>query len=237
MMQASAASATVCLKDGTFYSGIVRAKFPGAQYMDYPTQDECLDALKSEECILYTSNKLQLCHRAANNITLQVMPESFNTQYIVWGIKDNMPNIRFFEKWIYDSITNSAPPWTSSTSSTFRRSCAPLVRLVTSVNCPAIPITERWTIEAYVSVLRPSTRATTARLRSRKSSTSSRNPSRSCPGSCWQSLPHRCSCCRLPALLEVKDRAGPYEPSLLPLLDSDRLLGQFVDYHCHDAKG
>jgi hypothetical protein len=107
MTQASAAGETVCLKDGTFYSGVVRAKFPGAKYQDCPAQEDCLNALKNEECVLYASDELQLRYRAANDATLQVTPEFFNTQYIVWAIKDNTPYVRFFEKWIYDSITNT----------------------------------------------------------------------------------------------------------------------------------
>ena len=107
MTQASNAGATVCLKDGTFYAGVVKAKFPEAQYHFCFSQDDCLEALKNEDCVLYASDELQLRHRAAFDSTLQVTPESFNTQYIVWAIKDNTPNVRYFEKWIYDAVTNS----------------------------------------------------------------------------------------------------------------------------------
>jgi len=107
MAQAIQENATVCLKGGTFYSGVVREKFPEIDFLGCFSQDACLESLKNEECSLYASDELQLRSRAALDASLEVTPESFNTQYIVWALKDNTPNARLLKKWIYDANTNT----------------------------------------------------------------------------------------------------------------------------------
>jgi hypothetical protein len=109
LSQAESAGATVCLKDGTFYAGLVQAKFPGAKFLMCPSQDECLAALKAEECVLSADDELQIRFRVAWDETLDVTPEHFNTQYIVWALKDDLPPItlRLFKKWMYDANTNA----------------------------------------------------------------------------------------------------------------------------------
>jgi ABC-type amino acid transport substrate-binding protein len=109
LSQAESAGATVCLKEGTFYAGLVQAKFPGANFLLCPSQDDCLAALKAEQCVLSADDELQIRFRVAWDETLDVTPEHFNTQYIVWALKDDLPPItlRLFEKWMYDANTNA----------------------------------------------------------------------------------------------------------------------------------
>ena len=107
MGQASDFGVPVCLTGGTFYAGVVQSKFPDINFVFCGDQDVCIGKLKTEECGLYASDELQLRHRAANDLTLDVTPESFNTQYITWAIKDKVPNVRWLEKWIYQAVTNT----------------------------------------------------------------------------------------------------------------------------------
>ena len=107
--QASKANATVCLKDGTFYSEVVTSKFPDAKYLMCPTQDDCLDHLKAERCVLYPDDELQLHYRSTWDPSLAVTREQFNTQYIVWAMKDTIDPVvsRSFKKWLFDAVTNA----------------------------------------------------------------------------------------------------------------------------------
>jgi ABC-type amino acid transport substrate-binding protein len=109
LSQVSDARASVCLKDGTFYSGLVREKFPNATYVGCPGTEECIAALKNESCVLYVMDELGLRYAAAWDPTLQVTPEQFNTQYIVWPLSYNLPvaTRMLMDKWIRDAITNA----------------------------------------------------------------------------------------------------------------------------------
>jgi len=80
LTQASEDKANVCLKEGTFYAGVVKAKFPDATYVSCPDLDGCLDALKREECVLHCDDELQLRFREATDPSLEVTREQFNTQ-------------------------------------------------------------------------------------------------------------------------------------------------------------
>ena len=109
LTEASGAGATVCLKDGTFYAGVVKAKYPLIDFLMCPSQGECLDALKAEECVLYASDELQLRFQSAWDATLEVTREQVNTQYIAWPMRDDLPPIvsRLMNRWIFEAVTNA----------------------------------------------------------------------------------------------------------------------------------
>ena len=52
LAQASDARADVCLKNGTFYAGLVKEKFPNCNFVSCPDLDGCLQALKEEQCVV-----------------------------------------------------------------------------------------------------------------------------------------------------------------------------------------
>ncbi|CAJ1965339.1 unnamed protein product [Cylindrotheca closterium] len=107
MQQAAEFGVAVCLKTDTFYAGVVAEKFPTIIFVSCDDQDICIAKLKAQECGLYASDELQLRYRAANDASLAVTPESFNTQYITWAFKDDTPNIRWVRKWIYQAVINT----------------------------------------------------------------------------------------------------------------------------------
>ena len=72
--------ASVCLKEGTFYAGLVREKFPAAEYVGCPGTEECIEALKNEDCVLYADDELQLRYEQALDTSVEVTREQFNTQ-------------------------------------------------------------------------------------------------------------------------------------------------------------
>jgi hypothetical protein len=107
MKQAVAFDAPVCLVYGTYYARVLQEKFPDANWLFCPSQDLCLETLQREECYLYADDELQLRFRAAHDVTLEVTPESFNTQFLVWASRFDMPGAPYLRKWIYDSVANA----------------------------------------------------------------------------------------------------------------------------------
>ncbi|CAB9499078.1 acid type B receptor subunit 1 [Seminavis robusta] len=109
LTQASDHGGTVCIKDGTFYAGVVREKFPRANFQVCDSYDTCIDALKAEHCQLYADDELQLHYRAAIDSSLEVTPERFNTQWIVWPMSFELdPAIRtLMSRWIYAATVNA----------------------------------------------------------------------------------------------------------------------------------
>ena len=109
LLEAETNNATVCLKEGTFYATLVKERYPRGTYLMCPTTDECLKALKNEQCVLNADDELQIRYNVAWDDTLEVTREQFNTQYIVWAMKDSIPPIhqRYFKKWMWDANTLS----------------------------------------------------------------------------------------------------------------------------------
>lgn len=109
LSQAEQARAPVCLKDGTFYAGEVRRKYPNAVYFLCDNQEACVQSLKQEDCVLYPDDELQLLYAAAWDPTLLVTGESFLTQYLVWAYSRQLPQVEvlLMDKWMRDAITNS----------------------------------------------------------------------------------------------------------------------------------
>ena len=100
--------ATVCIKEGTFYANLVKTLYPRATYHMCPDVDSCLDALKTEQCVLSADDELQIRYRVARDPTLDITRESFNTQYIVWAIRHDLPtsHVQLFEKWMWAANMN-----------------------------------------------------------------------------------------------------------------------------------
>jgi ABC-type amino acid transport substrate-binding protein len=109
LSEASKAGATVCLPGGTYIMEVVQAKWPDGVYLSCEGQDDCQAKLKGEECVLYVEDELQLHYRAAVDPSLKVTGETFNTQYLVWAMKDAIdPSIRLLmKKWMYSAVANA----------------------------------------------------------------------------------------------------------------------------------
>jgi hypothetical protein len=108
LTQAETFNGTVCLKDGTFYAGLVRAKFPLIDYYSCPSHEECVVALKAEKCVLYADDELQLHYREAIDPSVEVTPERFHTQWIVWPLSYRLdPAVTLLlKRWIYAATIN-----------------------------------------------------------------------------------------------------------------------------------
>jgi Bacterial extracellular solute-binding proteins, family 3/7 transmembrane sweet-taste receptor of 3 GCPR len=109
LAQAEEDMATVCLKNGTFYATLVKAKFPKINYFMCPALDECLNELKNETCVLYADDELQLRFKTAWDPSLEMTPETFNTQYIVWPTSFNLDPIVsiLLNRWVLKAVTNA----------------------------------------------------------------------------------------------------------------------------------
>lgn len=75
LTQASADQATVCVPDGTYLQTVVMAKFPKAEYIKCETQDQCIDWLKQEKCVLYAQDELILRYYQSQDPSLEVTRE------------------------------------------------------------------------------------------------------------------------------------------------------------------
>lgn len=106
--EACQGEAKVCLLDGTFYQEVVRSKFPMVDFLMCPSQKECLDALKAEECALLAEDELTMRYRSAGDDTLEVTREQISTQYMAWPLRDDLPAIvsRLIERWIFAAVTS-----------------------------------------------------------------------------------------------------------------------------------
>ncbi|CAB9501374.1 acid type B receptor subunit 2 [Seminavis robusta] len=109
LTQAEQAKATVCVPDGTYLMKVVMAKHPGAEYIKCPSPEACLEALKAEECCLYADDELLLRYRAALDPSLEVTRESFNSQFLVWPMSNDLSPIvsKLFKKWVYAAVANA----------------------------------------------------------------------------------------------------------------------------------
>lgn len=109
LTQAAQAGATVCVPDGTYLMTVVMAKFPKANYLKCDMGVDCLDLLKSEQCVLYVNDELLLRAEQAEDPTLEVTREQFNTQYLVWPMSYNLPPVvsLLFKKWMYAAVSNA----------------------------------------------------------------------------------------------------------------------------------
>ena len=105
LKEAATLNAPVCVVDGTVFPTIITERLPDVNFVFCVDQDDCLDELQQENCLLYADDELQLRFRAAQtNGALQVTPESFNTQYIVWAWRFDMPGADQLKRYIYDSL-------------------------------------------------------------------------------------------------------------------------------------
>ena len=107
LAEAFKGNAKVCLLDGTFYQEVVKSKFPMLDFLMCPSQKECLEALKAEECALLAEDELTMRYRSAWDDTLEVTGEQISTQYMTWPLRDDLPAIvpRLMERWIFAAVT------------------------------------------------------------------------------------------------------------------------------------
>mmetsp|Transcript_28462 Transcript_28462/g.69038 ORF Transcript_28462/g.69038 Transcript_28462/m.69038 type:complete len:719 (+) Transcript_28462:29-2185(+) len=106
LKQAKIAGVPVCILAGTYYSRVVSAANPDIDFIFCPSQDECLQQLRQEDCALYVDDELQSRYNAVIDPDFTTTPESFNTQYFVWAFKDNTPHVRWLDKWIYQLVSS-----------------------------------------------------------------------------------------------------------------------------------
>lgn len=109
LTQAAAARATVCVPEGTYLMDVVMRKFPKASYLHCATADICVELLKAKDCVLYVDDELLLRHRASKDVSLEVTREQFNTQYLVWPMRYDLPDLvsTYMKKWIYTAVANA----------------------------------------------------------------------------------------------------------------------------------
>lgn len=108
--QADAAGATVCVPDGTYLMTVVMSKFPNANYYKCSSSDDCFDKLTAGECVLYADDELLLRYRASlDDGRLEVTREQFNTQYIVWPMRRDLPEMVsvYMKRWMYAAVANA----------------------------------------------------------------------------------------------------------------------------------
>ena len=110
LAQADAAGATVCVPDGTYLMDVVMGKFPNANYYKCLSHDDCIEQLRNETCVLYADDELLLRYRASQDDGhLEVTREQFNTQYIVWPMRRDLPEIvsTYVKRWMYAAVANA----------------------------------------------------------------------------------------------------------------------------------
>ncbi|CAB9512670.1 acid type B receptor subunit 2 [Seminavis robusta] len=109
LADAAAAEATVCVQDGTYIKTVVQARFPQANYTLCPSLEDCFQALQNEECVLYVDDELALRYRAAVDPSLELTREQFNSQYLMWPMREDLPPLvaKLIKKWMYRAIGNA----------------------------------------------------------------------------------------------------------------------------------
>jgi ABC-type amino acid transport substrate-binding protein len=109
LTEASRAKATICVPDGTYLMTVVMEKFPDAEYNKCVSAEECYAALKAEKCVLYVDDELLLKYNAAMDPSLEVTREQFNTQYLVWPMRYDLPPAvsMLMKKWMYKAVANA----------------------------------------------------------------------------------------------------------------------------------
>lgn len=93
----------VCLLKDSHYDDQVLRRFPGVTNYTCYTHDECLAALKADECCLFVEDKLQLQYLAVQDATLTVTRQTFDEQYILWPINSRLNPVlqQLIIRWIY----------------------------------------------------------------------------------------------------------------------------------------
>lgn len=110
LKEAEEARATVCVPKGTFMERFAWEKFPRGNYIGCePNNGECVRWLKAENCALFVYDELILHYIASQDYTLEVTRETFNTQYMIWPMKESLPSVttRLMKKWIYQAVQNN----------------------------------------------------------------------------------------------------------------------------------
>jgi len=100
----------VCLLDESFYNDQVLEKFPAIRMVQCFTHEECVTLLKEEKCALFVDDELQLRYMAVQDVDLQMTPETFDEQYIVWPLNVRLdPTIQqLIIRWIYQAKSSGS---------------------------------------------------------------------------------------------------------------------------------
>ena len=109
LAQADQAGVAVCLLAGTYLMTVVKSKFSNAHYLECTSFEECLTFLQEGRCVLFADDELMLRYRASQDPTLAVTREQFNTQYMVWPLRRDLPEVvsTYLKKWMYAAVANA----------------------------------------------------------------------------------------------------------------------------------
>jgi len=109
LAEAVQANACICVVYDSYMDGVVMEKFPTGNYYKCEAQDDCVEHLKAGQCALFVDDELQLRYRAVQDATLHVTMEQFNTQFIVWPMRSNLPATtqKLLKRWFYAAQSNS----------------------------------------------------------------------------------------------------------------------------------
>lgn len=111
LADAEQAGATICVPVGTYLATLVRERFPGANYRECHAEvGDCVEQLRNNDCVLYAHDELLLYYNALSDPSLEVTRESFNTQYIAWPFRGDLPPAvsRLLTKWIFRAVQLAA---------------------------------------------------------------------------------------------------------------------------------
>jgi ABC-type amino acid transport substrate-binding protein len=69
----------------------------------------CIEELKAGRCALFVEDELQLRYRAIQDPALQLPGENFNTQYIVWAMRQDLPaeTSALIKKWMFKTVADT----------------------------------------------------------------------------------------------------------------------------------
>lgn len=109
LTQANQVGGTICGQSGSFTMRIVQRKYPNAEYIMCPTQAECYEHLRAGRCSHLTRDKLSLKGKAFEDPNFEVTAEEFNTYYLVWPMKYDLPPVVSYlmKRWIHTAVRNT----------------------------------------------------------------------------------------------------------------------------------
>ena len=141
LTEASLAGVPVCLKEGTFLAGVVTAKFSEVIYHFCGSTEDCVAALKAEDCGLFAADELALRYLAAWDESLLVTGERFGTQYITWPMSYEIEPIVsiLLHRWVLAAVKNETLDLLYAKY--FQKALCPLGTAGESCELPCHPVT------------------------------------------------------------------------------------------------
>lgn len=110
LTEASLSRSDVCVLEGTHSSRVVMNKFHhGPIYYECETDDECFQRLRDGDCCLFSRDELFLKAKEFEEPRYEVTRERFNTQYVVWPMRYDLPPAVAFllNRWMIKAVGNT----------------------------------------------------------------------------------------------------------------------------------